>query len=320
MLKVVKYLYHNTAVGRTFINFLFKIHNYFRIYFIEEEKFILDQYKKVFNVLPDVKNPKTLNEKIIWLKINDRTELHTKCADKLLVRDYVKKNIGSEYLIPIYFHSKNINDLIPENFPKDESFILKTNHNSSGGIIVSDLKLVDWKGARKKIGKLLKQNYYYQSKEWQYKNISPCFLAEKLLKDRKGGLPFDYKFHCLNGKVEVVQVDLDRFSNHKRNLYSKNWSLLPYTWSQWKNNKPLWSNGYKLKKPDNLSDMILLAEKLSRPFVYVRIDLYNVDGSIYFGEITFHHGGGCERIYPEIWDSKLGAMVDLDKIIKVNNY
>ncbi|WP_250436306.1 ATP-grasp fold amidoligase family protein [Hanstruepera flava] len=316
MLKVVKYLYRNTSLGKTIINAFFEMRKYFKIHFMDEKKYVINQYKASFKRLPDLDNPKTLNEKILWLKLHDRTDLHTKCADKLLVRSYVERVIGSKYLIPLYYHSSNINNLKPENFPNDKPYIIKTNHNSSGGFIVLDSQSVDWNLIRKKIKKLLKQNYYLESKEWQYKNIVPAFLAEKLLKDEKGELPFDYKFHCFNGRVETIQVDLDRFSDHRRNFYDRNWNLMPFTWSQWKNNKPLWPNGSDIDKPANFQLMMELAEQLAKPFEYVRIDLYNVDGAIYFGEITFHHGGGCERIYPESWDLELGSKIDLSKLIR----
>ncbi|WP_223034489.1 ATP-grasp fold amidoligase family protein [Hanstruepera marina] len=314
MLKAVKYLYHNTSLGNTIINAFFEMRKYFEIRFMDERKYVINQYKANFNKFPDLDSPKTLNEKIIWLKLNDRTDLHTKCADKLLVRNYVESVIGSKYLIPLYYHSSDISDLTPENFPNDNPYIIKTNHNSSGGFIVSNSQLTDWKLIRKKINKLLKQNYYLESKEWQYKNIVPAFLVEKLLKDKNGDLPFDYKFHCFNGRVEAIQVDLDRFSNHKRNFYDRSWNLMPFTWSQWKDNNPLWPNGHGIDKPSNFQTMIDLAEQLAKPFVYVRIDLYNVDGAIYFGEITFHHGGGCERIYPESWDLELGSKIDLSTL------
>lgn len=314
MLKIVKYLYHNTTAGNFIINQIFKIHNAYRIYCIPEIRFLKSNYKAHFGVYPDLKNPKTLNEKIVWLKLNDRTPLHTQCADKIAVRSYVEQKIGAEYLIPLLFSSDNIDDLTPENFPKTEPFILKTNHDSSGGIIIKNPQEADWKTIKKKIKKHLKVNYYYPSKEWQYKNINPRFLAEKLLVNKAGTIPFDYKFHCFNGKVEVIQVDIDRFTDHKRNLYDVHWNLLPFTWSLWKDNQPLWPNGNAVDKPLLLSKMIELSEKLAASFVYVRIDLYDLDGEIYFGEITFHHGSGHERIFPEEFGLELGAKVDLTLI------
>ena len=158
---------------------------------------------------------------------------------------------------------------------------------------------------------MLKKNYYYASKEWQYKNIKPCILAEKLLVSSDGDIPFDYKFHCFHGQVEIIQVDIDRYTNHKRNLYNVTWELLPFTWSIWKNNMPLWTNRKEIKRPKMLDEMIIAAQRLSTDFKYVRIDLYELNNTIYFGEMTFHHGGGLEIIHPREWDTILGNKLQL---------
>ena len=127
-----------------------------------------------------------------------------------------------------------------------------------------------------------------------------------------GELPMDFKIHCFHGKVEVIQVDIDRFTNHKRNFYDASWNLLPFSWSLWKDVKPLWDTGRNIEKPNNLDEMIIVAEKLSEAFKYVRIDLYDFDNRIYFGEITFHHGSGMETIFPKEWNYKLGDLLNLN--------
>ena len=310
MLKLLKYLYHNTIIGKFIISKLLNLHRNYRIYCIGEERFIKQNFKKVFGVLPNLENPKTFNEKINWLKLNDRTQLHTICADKYAVRNYVKEKIGEEFLIPLVFQSYNVSDVIPSNFP-EYAFIIKTNHDSSGGIIVKDKYTVSWRKINEALKKLLKKNYYYASKEWQYKNIKPCILAEKLLVSSDGDIPFDYKFHCFHGQVEIIQVDIDRYTNHKRNLYNVTWELLPFTWSMWKNNMPLWTNRKEIKRPKMLDEMIIAAQRLSTDFKYVRIDLYELNNTIYFGEMTFHHGGGLEIIHPREWDTILGNKLQL---------
>ena len=312
MFKFVRYLYYNSTVVNFIFNKIYSIYRFFRIRFIDEEKFIKQNYKKRFNKELDLENPRTLNEKINWLKLNDRTALHTNCADKLKVRDYVSKKIGGQYLIPLVFKTYDINELVSKNFPEDP-FIIKANHDSSGGVIVNDKQKVNWYKLKKKFKKLLSRNYYYIGKEWQYKNIEPGIIAEKLLVNEKGEVPFDYKLHCFNGKVEVIHVDIDRYTDHKRNCYNPKWELLPFTWSMWKGGKPLWPNGRELSKPKHLEEMIMLAEKLCKPFPYVRIDLYEFESQIFFGEITFHHGSGLEIIHPEHWDLQLG------NLLKINN-
>ncbi|MFD2823596.1 ATP-grasp fold amidoligase family protein [Lacinutrix iliipiscaria] len=315
MLKFAKYLYHNTWVGKKLIDFFLGIHHYYRTHFIKDDVFLKQNFKKRFGRVLDLENPKTLNEKINWLKLNDRTALHTKCADKFAVRDYVIDTVGENYLIPLVFQSFNVEDITASNFP-EFPFIIKANHDSSGGIIVRDKAKIDWKSTQKHFKKLLNKNYYYSGKEWQYKHIKPCVIAEKLLVNSTGEIPFDYKLHCFNGKVEVIQVDIDRYTNHKRNLYNSNWELLPFTWSLWQDDQPLWNNGRALERPVNLNEMITVAEKLSKAFCYARIDLYDFENKVYFGEVTFHHGSGLETIHPKKYDLELGQLIDLKTIKK----
>lgn len=311
MITLLKEFYHRNVFVRTLFAPLAWI--YFRRYdqFLPARHVIRKAYRRVFGKFPDLDNPKTLNEKIQWLKLNDRTPLHTQCADKYAVRKYVSDVVGDEYLIPLLLTSKDVSDLCAENFP-DEPFIIKTNHDSGGGSVVRDKGEVDWKAIRKNIYKRLVKNYYPSNKEWQYKNISPCIIAEKLLLTSENEMPFDYKIHCFNGRVECVGVDVDRFVNHRRNFYDRDWKLMPFTWSDvGRDGKPLWPNGRSVSRPDCLLQMIEVAERLAKPFCYCRVDLYVVGGELYFGEITFHHGSGREQFFPEEWDLKFGEMVSL---------
>jgi len=313
MLKIAKYLYHNTWIGKKLIDSVLQLHQYYRTHYIDDATFLKQNFKKRYGRPLDLDHPKTLNEKINWLKLHDRTALHTTCADKYEVRNYVKDTIGEAYLIPLVFQSYQPEDLVAQALP-DFPFIIKANHDSSGGTIVRDKTTVDWKKMQKHFKKLLSKNYYYSGKEWQYKNIKPCIIAEKLLVNAAGDIPFDYKLHCFNGKVEVIQVDIDRYTNHKRNLYDTNWNLLPFTWSLWRDEKPLWDKGRAIEKPTNFEEMLTVAEKLSKAFCYARIDLYDFENKVFFGEVTFHHGSGLETIYPEKYDVELGNLIDLNKI------
>ncbi len=286
------------------------IYDYYRFNILSEEKYIKNRFKRIFGQELNLDNPTTLNEKIQWLKLNDRTDLHTTCSDKYAVRNYVKEKIGEEFLIPLLFHTLDYNELTPENLP-EPPFIIKTTHDSGGYEIVKDKTRVDWEKVRKKFKKLLKRDYYRISKEWQYKNITPRIVVEKLLTDDDGQIPIDYKFHCFHGNVELISVDLDRGIDHKRNIYSKEWELLPFTWSIQVNNKVLWDNGRDISAPENLDQILPVIEKLSSDFEYVRIDFYQINGKYYFGEITFHHGGGFELISPRKWDAELGKKLNL---------
>ena len=297
----MKSFYHENPIGKLLLSPFI----YYRNYIMSDKTYILKRFKRVMGYNLDLNNPKTLNEKIQWLKLYHNTPLHTQCADKYAVRDYVKNKIGEKYLVPLYLSTTDPKEITPERLP-EFPFIIKTNHDSSGGIIVKDKTKINWIEIQQSLGRRLKKNYYHHSKEKQYKDIKPRIIVEKLLIDKVGNIPNDYKIHCFNGNPKIIQVDSDRFSNHKRNLYNVNWELLPFTWSIWENNEPVWENGTTIQKPESLSTLIDLAKILSTDFYYSRIDFYVVDKEIYFGEITFHHGGGTEIIFPKKWDSFYG--------------
>jgi hypothetical protein len=287
-----------------------KINEFFKYRLISDETKMKKEFQKNLGYPLNLNAPKTLNEKIQWLKIYDRTPLHTQCADKYAVRKYVKQKVGEKYLIPLVFETKNPRDIVSENLP-DYPVIIKANHDSSGGIIVRDKSTVNWIKTQNLLASFLSINYYYRFKEWQYKNIERRIIVEKLLTDEKGTIPFDYKFHCFHGKIGFIQVDIDRFQSHKRNMYDVNWNLLPFNWCNFKDGKPKLENGNPIRKPSRLKEMITIAEKLSDSFRYVRIDLYELNDKVYFGEVTFHPCSGAKVIHPKEWDYKFGEMITL---------
>lgn len=260
----------------------------------------------------NLENPITLNEKINWLKINERTPLHTQCTDKFKVRDYISEKIGSNYLVPIHFQTFNPKEIIPENLP-DTPCIIKTNHDSGGGVFVKDKSRLNWIKIQKNLRRRLRVNYYLRSKEWQYKNIQPRIIVEKLLQNKKDKIPFDYKVHCFNGNVRMISVDMGRGTdNHHRNWYSIDWKREPYKWSSPKGSgKYTDPSDTDVEKPETLEEMIKLSQILATPFTYVRVDWYDVDSKLFFGELTFHHDSGIQPILPEIWDKKLGGQLIL---------
>lgn len=255
----------------------------------------------------NLSKPRTLNEKINWLKLYDRTPLHTQCADKYTVRKYVTDQIGESYLVPLYFYTKNPKEIVPANI-KQLPCIIKTNHDSGGGIFVYKIENIDWLVIQEKLTSRLKKNYYTISREWQYKNIEPLIIVEQLLQDQDGNIPDDYKLHCFNGSVRMIQVDMGRGTDdHFRNWYNTQWGREPYKWSSPKGfGKFTDPSNKEIPKPDTLEKMLRLSEILSKPFDYVRVDWYDVNAKLYFGELTFHHDGGTKPILPEKWDFKLG--------------
>jgi hypothetical protein len=311
MRRLLKRFYKNTWVGHVLIYPIKKLTDFFYFHFIPEEAVTKWEFKKAFGYKLDLENPLTLNEKIQWLKLNDRTPLHTKCADKYAVREYVKDVIGDQYLVPLFFQTFNPKDIRPENMP-DCPVIIKTNHDSTGGIIIRDKTTIDWKNIQKILRKRLRGNYYYPTKEWPYKNIKPCIIVEKLLSDERGEIPFDYKLHCFHQKVEMIQVDMDRgTSHHNRNWYNAKWEREPYKWSSFKDGKWTDPRDTDVDKPKSLDKMIALSERLSKEFNYVRVDWYNINGELFFGELTFSHDGGFSPIVPNEWDRYFGDKLRL---------
>lgn len=279
------------------------------IYYTRGEKRTLrKKFKERHGYNLNVEAPKTLNEKIQWLKINERKHLQTVCADKLAVRDFIKVTIGDEYLIPLLkVYSKDV-EINNSSLPKPP-YILKSNHNSGDFEIVRhELNSSEIVRIKRKYAASLVDNFFYRGGEWQYKDISPCIIAEQLLVCQDGKIPSDYKIHCFNGKAKIIYLSYDREGEDCRNIYDTDWNILPFTWG-----KNLKRSNNPVKKPKNLEKMIELSEKLACIFPYVRVDFYDVDGKIYFGELTFHQGSGFDKINPIEWDEKMGNWVKLPK-------
>lgn len=313
MKKKLKSFFKYNYVGRIVFNVLNEINHISKCVFFSDKAYLKRKFRKVFGYSLNLDNPKTLNEKIQWLKLYDRKDFYAKCTDKYESRDYVKDKVGEEYLVPLYFVTNNPKDIVYDNLP-NESFILKATHDSSGGIIIRDKKEIkDWRKVQLHFSYLLKRNFYWGSKEYQYKYLKPKIIAEKLLVCNNRKIPNDYKFHCFNGKVEAVYLSVDREGNNKRNIYDKDWNPLLFTWAP-KSKDISNLRGKEIPPPDNYEEMIYVCEKIAEDFPYVRVDLYNVDGKIYVGEITLHHGSGFHHITPAKWDLSLGNLLDLKKV------
>lgn len=302
MRNFLKHLYHNTTLGNRFLYPIKKLDDYLRPRIIPERTYIRRRFKNTFGYNLNLENPKTLNEKVHWLQLNDRTPLHTLCTDKYAVREHIKEKIGEQYLIPLVYHTDNSDDIIPENLP-DFPCIIKTNHACGGHVIVKDKSEINYKSVQKTLAKLLKSNYYYRSREWQYKKIKPRIIVEKLMMDKNYKIPIDYKFHCFNGRVVFISADMDRYIDIKRNLYDKDWNFIDC--------RMRFENGIAVKKPKILNKMKSLAETLAQNFKYIRVDLYNIRNKIYFGELTFSPAAGFQQISPLEWDRKFGDELKL---------
>lgn len=289
---------------------IYGTYRYFKYNRKDDASYLKNLFKERQDYPLNLLEPKSLNEKLQWLKVNDRKPIYTIFADKFGIREYVKENIGEDLLIPLLYTTKRHQDIRPENLP-DEPFILKANHDSGSYIIIRDKTKVDWKKLRVDCRWWMSLNYYWFDREWQYKDIEPRIIVEKLLVDKAGKIPNDYKIHCINGNIEFIYVAVDREGVNKRNIYNKNWEPLPFTWSsKYKNASK--QKGEQIPPPPSFNKMKEIAEKVAKLYPYVRVDFYDVDGKLYFGEITQCHGGGFDQIRPIEWDYKYGEMLKIN--------
>lgn len=254
-----------------------------------------------------------MNEKMQWLKINNRTDSHTILADKWKVRNLIKTHYDDKILTSITFQTYNWKDIVKENMP-DYPFIIKPNHASGWYHIIHDKNKIDWKKIRQDCRFWLSQNYYLFGREWQYKNIKPCLLVEKLLIPASGSLPNNYRLHCLSGKVEIISVNIC-FENPNvfiAKKFDSKWNELNFRFGVEMKNQESYENK-QVNPPKNLALMIEIAEDIAKNFAYLRVDFYEVDEKLYFSEITFHDSGGYDRILPFEWDTKFGQMIHLNQ-------
>lgn len=258
----------------------------------------------------DLNSPLTLNEKLQWLKLNYKDPNLTTCADKLAVRKYISSSIGAEYLIPLVFATNNPDDLLDFEFP-DYPFIIKANHDSGGYHIVRNRKNMNKEEVVANARAWLKNNHYLKTKEWQYKNIPPMIIVEKLLLGDDGKIPNDIKFSCINGRVEIVHVDSNKEIKHLRNNYTRDFEPLLVNWPE------EYQRNVYIQKDKMFNKVRDLAEKLSKPFPFVRVDFYIIGDDIYFGELTFHPTSGFGRFFPQYYDYKFGSKLQLPGIDKL---
>ena len=249
----------------------------------------------------DLANPQTLCEKIQWCKLYDSTPAKTRLADKYLVREWVAEQIGAEYLTPLFGTWESFEAIDFDALP--DRFVLKANHGSHWNMVVNDKTKLDRAMAKQKFERWLDTNYaFFMGFELQYKNIPPRIIAEQNL--NTGDVLHEYKILCFDGEPRFLWDDAPRFRNGCRNVYDANWNVMPFTV-----NYP--SSPDLDPKPRNLATLISIARKLSRGFCHVRVDLYETEGKIYFGEMTFTPGSGLWKIDAPEWDLELGNLVNL---------
>lgn len=282
---------------------------------IDDETFQHRCYKKMFGREIDLVNPTTLDEKQIYLKLHNRDPLLTLCSDKVKSREYVRERGCEDILIPQIGVYQNAQEIPFDSFK--EPVFLKCNHLSGANKIYDPKKEFDRAKFIRKFNFLLKKNQYVVSREWNYKNIKPLIECEKVLHGKDGSLPKDYKFYCFSGKPEFLGMSIgtcDEKGEHALdstryfNTYDMEFNQLEVDQGY-----PILRDG-SVKKPQSFDYMKEVCVKLAAPFPFVRVDLYDVDGHVYFGELTFYDNGGFADIKPIEWNLKMAEKIDLSSL------
>lgn len=300
--------------------------------FLPDAVFIRRKYFLSYGKPLNLDKPTGFNEKLQWLKLNDRKPIYARLADKYAVREYIAERIGEEYLVPLVGGPWSSADQIDfDGLPSQ--FVLKCTHDSGSVIVCRDKAHFDMEGARKSLAKRLRRNYYYGDREWQYKNIIPRIIAEEYLSypplsevpaacapvdiqqfQSSNGL-LDYKFMCFNGEVKALFLDIGVIDSsgkaaveYYRNIYDRDFHLLPVL--ETRPNYP-----HPIPMPENYETMVHIAQQLSQGFPHLRVDMYNMHGDIRIGELTLYHGSGMSNFFdPPQWDEIFGSWLTLPKL------
>lgn len=275
--------------------------------YIRDDYFLKLQYKDIIGKKLNLENPKTFNEKLQWLKLNDRKDIYTTMVDKYEVKDYVANIIGKEYVIPTLGIYDKFEDINFENLPNQ--FVMKCTHDSGSTIVCKDKSKLNIKQIKNKLNKCLKKNFYYEGREWPYKNVKPRIIIEEYMEDSVEKELRDYKFYCFDGKVDYCMLCLERNLGKPKFLYfDREWKLKKEMSYDGQNKE----NDIDYRKPDKIEKMFQMASYLSKGMKFVRIDMYNVNGKIYFGEYTFYPSSGLDGRRTEYAQNYLDDNLKID--------
>lgn len=283
---------------------------------MNDEKFLKMFVRSKAGYWPNIKKPKTFNEKLSWLKIHDHNPLYTKLVDKIESKKYVESILGEGFTFPLIATYDCPEKIEFDKLPNE--CVIKCNHNSgcivlckdvANGVFVEGKSVDDRKMSMDEVKAFLKnglrKNYFYNCREWAYKNVPPRILVEKFMHSSDGESLKDYKFFCFNGDPKYVWVGTN-YAPQKFSIYSIDWcdQHVKYGYSEEMGN---------VEKPKNYEDMLAIVKKLCKGIPHVRIDLYNIDGKIYVGEFTFYTWAGAGKFDPPEWDMKFGELLNLDQ-------
>ena len=272
--------------------------------FLSDRLYLKLLFKHKVGYSLNLDNPRSFNEKLQWLKLNDIHSEYTQMVDKVDAKKYVASIIGDEYIIPTLGVWNSVEEIDWDILPNQ--FVIKVSSDSGGIVVCKNKAELDIELAKRKLKNGWGKNYYLYNKEYPYRDVKPRIIAEKYMEDTVTKELRDYKFFCFNGEPRILKVDYNRFIEHRANYYDVNKNLLLF-------GEEICPPDYnkKIEFPDNLDDMVQIARKIAQSIPFVRVDLYNVNSQIYFGEITFFPASGTGKFTSLEWDYKLGDMIQL---------
>lgn len=297
--KFFHYIVHDRRVLKSI--FLHKCAKLYR----SDKKYLRRLFKLNMGKELNLDNPQTFSEKLQWLKLYDRKPEYTQMVDKVEAKNYVARIVGDEYIIPTIGVWDRVEDIDWDTLPNQ--FVLKCTHDSGGIVICSDKSKLNTKAAIAKLKKGLRKNYYYRNREWPYKNVKPRIIAEQYMVDESGYELKDYKWFCFDGEPKALFIATDRGTENeetKFDFFDAEFNHLPFT-----NGHP--NAKREIKKPEGFEQMKKLAALLSNGCPHLRVDFYDINGKIYFGELTFYHWSGMMPFEPEEWDYTFGSWIKL---------
>lgn len=272
---------------------------------VSDDRFLKQLYFERMHCTLNLENPKSFNEKLQWLKLHDRKPEYTRMVDKCEAKQYVAERIGAEYIIPTLGVWNRFDEIDFDELP--EQFVLKCTHDSGGIVVVRDKRAFDVKQARKKISKTLARNYYWAGREWPYKDVKPRVLAEQYMQNENERDLTDYKFYCFNGEPRFlyISVGLEDHETARISFLTCDWQFAPYERSDYRGFDTL------PPKPRNFERMLEIASVLSAGIPFLRVDLYEINGQVYFSELTFSPCSGFMPFKNPEHDLEIGKMLDI---------
>jgi hypothetical protein len=273
--------------------------------FLPDEIYLRAKYWACTGRKMNLKNPTRFNEKLQWLKIYERKNIYSKMVDKYSAKEYVSNLIGSEYIIPTLGVWDSFDDIDFSELPNQ--FVLKCTHDSGGLVICRDKKALDLSKTRAKIEKSLKKNYYFSGREWPYKNVKPRIIAEKYMEDNDSQELRDYKFYCFDGipKFLYLSQGMEKHETARIDFLNLKWEKEPFYREDYKRFDRI------PPQPEKLDEMIELCKKLAGDIPFLRVDFYQINHKVFFGELTFSPGSGFSEFVPDEWNEIIGSWITL---------